>query len=123
MPNGNYNYNNEYLNKLIEFIQKQTTSQVEQKNAVKNLQNSIDKVKEDTSNIKSKITKMLTVASVIGAILVLAWGFISFSVDGIVSSKIEEYVMEDDVSSAEKARLEKIIKDILEKEHENYETE
>jgi SUMO ligase MMS21 Smc5/6 complex component len=106
---------NGYVIKLIEFVEKQTTAQIEQKNATKNLQKSVDDVKEDTKNILKKITKILTVASVIGGILVLAWGFISFSVDGIVSNKIEKYIVEEqDQSMKERKNLERLIDEILE---------
>lgn len=116
--------NNGYVSKLIEFVEKQTTAQIEQKNATKNLQKSVDNVKEDTTNILRKITKILTVASVIGGILVLAWGFISFSVDGIVSNKIENYVMEEDTSrDKEMEDIEETIRRIFREEHKKYEIE
>lgn len=119
MPNSNG-----YVNKLIEFVEKQTTAQIEQKNATQNLQRSVNDIKKDTANILRKITKILTFASVIGGILVLAWGFISFSVDGIVTNKMEKYVIEKrDARDIDVEEIKEIMRRMLEEECKKNETE
>jgi len=113
MTDGNQNYNG-YISKLIEFVEKQTTAQIEQKNSTKNLQNSVNEVKKDTNDILKKITRMTTIAAAIGAILVLAWGFISFTVDNIVDNKIEGYISQSEEDCKEKKEIRKMIEDIIE---------
>lgn len=114
MTNGNNIYNNNYFNRLIEFVEKQTTAQIEQKNSAKNIQKTVDSIKNDTKYIIKKITKISAVALAFCGLLTFAWGFVSFSVDKMVQNEIKQYIEEKDRNIIKQEKLEDMIKEILE---------
>lgn len=113
MANEHNNYNNNYFDRLIEFVQKQTAAQIEQKNAIKKIQDTVDDIKTCVFEILKKVTKVTTVVSIVFALLFVIWGYVSISMENLIQKSIEDCLKQEEQEILNQKKIEEIIIETL----------
>ena len=114
--NGNIDngsYNNNYFNRLIDFIEKQTAIQLEFRHKAEDIEKTVCDTNEAVKSVQKCINKMTIIVGSFCVLFALAWGIVSFSADKIVTSKIDQYNTVQVEESKKKEELTIMIKQIL----------
>lgn len=97
VTNGNNGYN--WLNKFLEFSQKQVEYQIQNKNDLKEINKLSCDIKNFVNDIKNKLNRSITIISAILGIFALVWGYFSITIDNMLTLKIEEVRHEQQLNS------------------------